>query len=75
MGTCFGSSQPHENKMQMLTNNQMARNRRNLRESGPNSPGDSDAESSGDRSPRSPVGNDVPSRRNGKASDEVELRP
>ncbi|KAF4314050.1 Cytidylyltransferase [Botryosphaeria dothidea] len=53
----------------------MARNRRNLRESGPNSPGDSDAESSGDRSPRSPVGNDVPSRRNGKASDEVELRP
>lgn len=53
----------------------MARNRRNLRESGPNSPGDSDAESSGDRSPRSPVGNDVPSRRNGKASEEVELRP
>ncbi|KAH7043840.1 hypothetical protein B0J12DRAFT_192050 [Macrophomina phaseolina] len=52
----------------------MARNRRNLRESGPSSPGDSDAESSGERSPRSPVGNDDSSRKNGKASDEVELR-
>lgn len=58
----------------MLTSKQMARNRRNLRESGPSSPGDSDAESSGERSPRSPVGNDDSSRKNGKASDEVELR-
>lgn len=49
----------------------MARNRRNLRESDPNSPGDSEAESSGEKSP---IGNDSRSRRNGKSSDEVEVR-
>lgn len=54
-----------------LTNKQMARNRRNLRESDPNSPGDSEAESSGEKSP---IGNDSRSRRNGKSSDEVEVR-